>query len=157
MKAILYAGAVLMTGASIYGFIDYKKTSRNKEFTNMYKTEENNTAVKESPPVVETKPNEQKKIIMLKKDKPVVVNKRSGKVIPVAEDEKSNKEEAAKMTITPVEPVTTETANTAIASPKSSSIKKKKTISYKLFSRGSLEKKYVDKELKTKETKKEKQ
>jgi hypothetical protein len=36
MKSILYAGATLMIGASIYGFVDYKKTSRNKEFTSMY-------------------------------------------------------------------------------------------------------------------------
>src|SRR5258707_14700729 len=128
MKAILYAGAVLMTGASIYGFIDYKKTSRDKEFTNMYKTGENSTAIKKSPPVVETKSNEQKKIIDLEKDEPVVINKKSAKVIPVAEEEKSSKEEVTKMTINPVEPITTETVNTAIASPKSSSIKKKKTI-----------------------------
>src|SRR5580765_5926717 len=103
MKAILYAGAVLMTGASIYGFIDYKKTSRNKEFTNMYKTEENSTKIKESTPVVETKSNERKKIIVLKKDKPVVVNKKCVKFTPVAEEEKSGKEEVTKMTINPVE------------------------------------------------------
>lgn len=36
MKSIFYAGAILMIGASIYGFVDYKKTSRNKEFKNMY-------------------------------------------------------------------------------------------------------------------------
>src|SRR5436853_150354 len=40
MKAFLIAGAVLMTGASIYGFIDYEKTSRDKAFTKMYKPEE---------------------------------------------------------------------------------------------------------------------
>ena len=33
MKSILYVGATLMIGASIYGFVDYKKTSRNNEFT----------------------------------------------------------------------------------------------------------------------------
>ncbi len=36
MKSILYVGATLMIGASIYGFVDYQKTSRNKAFTNMY-------------------------------------------------------------------------------------------------------------------------
>ena len=45
MKSILYAGAALMIGASIYGFIDYRQTSHKKEFTNMY-TE------KETKPVV---------------------------------------------------------------------------------------------------------
>ena len=42
MKSILYVGATLMIGASIYGFIDYQKTSRKKEFTNMYKDKEVN-------------------------------------------------------------------------------------------------------------------
>jgi hypothetical protein len=37
MRSILYAGAALMIGASIYGFIDYKKTSHKKEFSGMYK------------------------------------------------------------------------------------------------------------------------
>ena len=36
MKSILYVGATLMIGAGIYGFVDFKKTNRNKEFTKMY-------------------------------------------------------------------------------------------------------------------------
>ena len=40
MKSILYLGAVLMIGASIYGFVDYKKTSRNEKFKNMYAEKE---------------------------------------------------------------------------------------------------------------------
>jgi hypothetical protein len=36
MKSVLYVGATLMIGASIYGFVDYNKTSHNKEFKNMY-------------------------------------------------------------------------------------------------------------------------
>lgn len=36
MKSILYVGTALMISASIYGFVDYKKTNRNKEFKNMY-------------------------------------------------------------------------------------------------------------------------
>jgi hypothetical protein len=36
MKSILYVGAALMIGASIYGFADYKKTSEKKEFKTMY-------------------------------------------------------------------------------------------------------------------------
>jgi len=38
MKSILYAGATLMIGASIYGFVDYKKTQHKKEFTGMYES-----------------------------------------------------------------------------------------------------------------------
>lgn len=40
MKSILYVGAALMVGASIYGFIDYKKTSRNGNLDRMYQSEE---------------------------------------------------------------------------------------------------------------------
>ena len=40
MKTILYVGATLMIGASIYGFVDYKKTSRSKEFKKMYDSKE---------------------------------------------------------------------------------------------------------------------
>jgi len=40
MKSILYVGATLMIGASIYGFVDYKKTNHRKEFKNMYETAE---------------------------------------------------------------------------------------------------------------------
>jgi hypothetical protein len=40
MKSVLYVGATLMIGASIYGFVDYQKTSHKKEFNNMYKEKE---------------------------------------------------------------------------------------------------------------------
>lgn len=36
MKSILYVGATLMIGASIYGFVDYKQTQNKKEFKAMY-------------------------------------------------------------------------------------------------------------------------
>ena len=50
MKSILYVGATLMIGASIYGFVDYKKTSHRKEFTGMYESKE----IKEPVKAVET-------------------------------------------------------------------------------------------------------
>lgn len=36
MKSILIAGAALMVGASIYGFVDYKKNHNKNEFKKMY-------------------------------------------------------------------------------------------------------------------------
>lgn len=36
MKSILYVGATLMIGASIYGFVDYKKSQDKAAFKNMY-------------------------------------------------------------------------------------------------------------------------
>jgi len=44
MKSILYVGATLMIGASIYGFVDYKKNNHKKEFTRMYEREKNEPA-----------------------------------------------------------------------------------------------------------------
>lgn len=45
MKSILYVGATLMIGASIYGFVDYKKKSHDKTFTGMYESKELNEPV----------------------------------------------------------------------------------------------------------------
>lgn len=36
MKSILYVGATLMIGASVYGFVDYKQTRSKQEFKEMY-------------------------------------------------------------------------------------------------------------------------
>ena len=40
MKSILYIAATLMICAGIYGFVDYKKTNRNKEFIKMHDSKE---------------------------------------------------------------------------------------------------------------------
>src|SRR4026207_813475 len=40
MKKFLFIGAILMVGASIYGFVDYSKTKQNKRFNNLYKETE---------------------------------------------------------------------------------------------------------------------
>ena len=66
MKSILYVGATLMISASIYGFVDYNKTSNKKEFKDMYAEKETTKPVVEEklpisitekidPPVVEKK------------------------------------------------------------------------------------------------------
>src|SRR5688572_13218215 len=78
MKSILYLGAALMIGASIYGFVDYKKTNRNKEFKNMYAEKEvtapitipeKENVVPVTEPAVEIKPVTPVKII---KETPVL-------------------------------------------------------------------------------------
>ena len=43
MKSVYCIGAVLMFGASIYGFVDYKKTVRNEDFKSMYEKEKKNS------------------------------------------------------------------------------------------------------------------
>jgi len=40
MKKFLFIGAILMVGASIYGFVDYSKTKHSKRFNNLYKETE---------------------------------------------------------------------------------------------------------------------
>lgn len=40
MKSLLYIGLILMVGASIYGFADYKKVSRSKKFESLYNDKE---------------------------------------------------------------------------------------------------------------------
>ena len=62
MKSMLYGGATLMIGASIYGFVDYKQTHGKKEFREMYAEETKRTPVavpaKEEIQVTETTPPE---------------------------------------------------------------------------------------------------
>lgn len=70
MKSILYAGAALMIGASIYGFVDYKKTSHKKQFTDMYKDVKEN---KPAPFVRETSIVAERGV--LKNDEKKVINK----------------------------------------------------------------------------------
>ncbi|MBC7875428.1 MAG: hypothetical protein H7Y01_15615 [Ferruginibacter sp.] len=65
MKSILYVGATLMIGASIYGFVDYKKTSQNKEFSSMYKEEQ------ETAPVVSMESKTTEPVIKKDADVPV--------------------------------------------------------------------------------------
>lgn len=75
MKSVFIAGAVLMIGASIYGFADYKKTSRADSFKKMY--EEKNPAPAVIP-ATEAKPAEHKEILLKEeKAKPVVNDKKT--------------------------------------------------------------------------------
>jgi hypothetical protein len=105
MKAILYTGAALMIGASIYGFVDYKQTSRKKEFKTMYK--EPVTAAVEEPKTVTA---------------PVVTTVAKAEPVSAAENKEIKKSTAAV---------------------KKKNVKKKRTFSTKLFSRGALDERYI--------------
>lgn len=65
MKSILYVGATLMIGASIYGFVDYKQTKQKKEFKSMYT--EKKEVVPAVTAVVEKQPEVNKEAITEKK------------------------------------------------------------------------------------------
>ena len=144
MKTILYIGATLMVGASIYGFVDYKKTSRNKEFTKMYdpkKTTQrdiNNEKVKE----MVTKPE-------TKTEKVLVVRKEPVKKIEVVEEKTMTKMPMKPMETIIEEKVAADPAlkeNSAVTTDKPAKIQRR--FSTKLFSRAPLEEKYISKELK---------
>lgn len=53
MKPVLYVGAALMISASIYGFVDYKKTTRTEEFRKMYEEKKESPVI--TTPAIETK------------------------------------------------------------------------------------------------------
>ena len=135
MKSVLYVGATLMIGASIYGFVDYKQSSHKKEFTGMYSEEKTNeqpviaTDDKVLPPVT----NE-----VTKKAKTTAVKKQTAEkkevvvpVKPIPAEEKINsgqskKIEKATVTVTPAK------ENNVVKK------KKKKKLNTKLFSRAPL-------------------
>lgn len=136
MKSILYAGAALMIGASIYGFVDYKKTSREKEFTGMYAEEKVKapvvaTANEKSEPAVNKGVVTKKKVAVAKK---AAVKKEDVAVAPVksiADDERLSTSETKKIEEIPA---------TVIPAKESITVKKakRKKLNTKLFSRAPL-------------------
>jgi hypothetical protein len=86
MKSVLYVGAALMIGASIYGFVDYKHTRNKKEFKEMYSVaktpaqepdSENLQEEKEIKPVADTKVAANEAV---KKSAPVTTKKAKKKI-----------------------------------------------------------------------------
>lgn len=135
MKTMLYVGATLMIGASIYGFVDYKQTHNKKEFKEMYSEE------KKTTPVVIEKKEPEKAIVPVEKTAVVQVKKVSVR----------KKEEVKDEIITPIEPIKEEdklvTGDNTISNDKpltiepskeSSIVKKKRKIRREIFSRAPL-------------------
>ncbi|MBL7730328.1 MAG: hypothetical protein JNM88_04055 [Chitinophagaceae bacterium] len=107
MKSILYVGATLMIGASIYGFVDYKQTKDKKEFKRMYT---------ESPA-----------------EEPTLVDAKESVVPPADKKEiKETKKMVASNTSDGKKKTTVKTA------------RKKKKINSDMFSRGSMEERYIE-------------
>jgi len=132
MKSILYVGATLMIGASIYGFVDYKKKIQTNEFKKMY------AAKKVADP--EEARNKTKDFIV-KKD-------------PVNKKGVAQVNSFAKEFITPVKKIEPESAILNSSTVKENSTEKKynnakkKKLSYKLFSRAPLDEKYITRKMK---------
>ena len=140
MKSILYVGATLIIGASIYGFADYKKTSRNKEFTGLYDTKEAEATVKM---------DEKKEPVFIKVEK-TIPEKKIVKRSAVKKEEVIVVKTIAKELTAPVEKITPEkpAVNTGSLTSNGAEEKyrkaKKKKLNYKMFSRGSMEERYIE-------------
>lgn len=139
MKSILYVGATLMIGASIYGFVDYKQTQNKKEFKEMYVEEKRNIPV---PVIAEedkvTEPAVKKEIVNIKKAKTSKrVTAKEEEIFPViepiAEDEMVDIKEVKVIEKSSVDVTPSKDSNT-----EKKVVKKKKRISSKIFSRAPL-------------------
>jgi hypothetical protein len=128
MKSILYAGAALMIGASIYGFVDYKQTSQKKEFSGMYADEKKSA----TPEVVTTeiKKEEVAPVVPIAKRAPVKKSavKKVDEVAPV-------KPIPGEMKMEPAEPGKIEKAEVTVTPKPVVKKSKKKRLNSKLFSR----------------------
>jgi hypothetical protein len=128
MKSILYVGVTLMIGACIYGFVDYKKTSRKKEFTRMY----------ESPEVKEQVITVEKNIPVAEETSQVVT---TTKKTPLKEEPAAMKSKVVIAAAEKIESVSV-VVNTASLKETGSAEKfkqaRKKKLNYKLFSRAPL-------------------
>ena len=134
---MLYVGATLMIGASIYGFVDYKKTSHQKEFTTMYEEDQKVT------PVLVTADKEEPAINkeLAVSDKKAVVKKQVTKkeefdtmdpIKPINDDEMVTTKETKEIG----------TASVDVKAPAENNLvkklKKKKRLNTKIFSRAPL-------------------
>ena len=153
MKSVLYVGATLMIGTSIYGFVDYKKTSHDKEFTNMYNEQKTTDPV----PVVtagKTEPAVKKEVTIaaktaVKKKLPVQKEETTKPVKLIADEERMTGKEAKVIEKTAV------SVTSSIESGVEKKIAKQKSrkFSTKLFSRGALDERYIKPKVKTAEPK----
>lgn len=147
MKSILYVGATLMIGASIYGFVDYKQTRNKKEFKEMYQEEkaitpveiinDKKTASLEQNVTGEKQPISDNKTVITKKQANSKVETFSA-IKPIAAEEKIVRAE------TKVIEKTTVTSQVSNDSGVEKKIKKKRKFSTKLFSRGALDERYIN-------------
>jgi len=151
MKSIMYVGATLMIGASIYGFVDYEKTKNKKEFTDMYKE----AAITEPVIVSDRKMNspvESKTIAVKEKSrvvkKQLVKNDRSLETKEEAVEVSKPVVDEEKLISKDVKIENTEV--TVVPSKENVSDKivkhKKRKLSTKLFSRGALDERYIKEE-----------
>ena len=133
MKSILYAGAALMIGASVYGVVDYSKSTRNKDFKTLYKEEKAEVVTKEAKATG----------IIVAPEKKVSPVKKTKTVAPVVV-KTSNKEFTAPVESIQPEKATVDTEALAEtdSEEKYKAAKKRKKLNKKMFSRGGMKEEY---------------
>jgi len=125
MKKFLFIGAVLMVGASIYGFVDYSKTKHNKRFSNLYRETETKEQAVVQPAITE----EEQSVSESKTE------------IPGVKKEAAKNGNVSKPAI--------------VKKPVKQKIQKPRKISYKSFSRAPLREDVIEKTIKVEPAKKE--
>lgn len=153
MKSILYVGATLMIGASVYGFVDYKQTSQKKEFNNMYAEEKKDEPVvttvteKKADPVVSK--TEEKKTKTVSKKTAGVKEDVLPAIKPIAAEDKIRGSETKEIGTSAVTVVPVKENNVT------KKVKKRK-LNTKLFSRGALDERYIEPKVKKSDAKEDK-
>lgn len=141
MKSILYVGATLMIGASIYGFVDYKQTSSKKEFKKMY-TEEKTT---EPEVVTVIEKNGAVNNDASVKEKNAIAKKQTNNKNQPDEEIVSINPIADEDVLTTTDPVTIEKTEVNIAPTKRNvKVRKARKFDSRLFSRAPLREEYVE-------------
>lgn len=141
MKSILYVGAALMIGASVYGFVDYKKTSRDKQFESMY-----GEPGEIKPEIITTKKVEPVKEPVLVKDLPVkkskksTISKEEKPVKPLTSEDRISTKEAKEISNT------TDVVNVSEEKNPAEKFKKpkRKKVNTKIFSRAPIREEYEE-------------
>ncbi|OSZ73813.1 hypothetical protein CAP36_17585 [Chitinophagaceae bacterium IBVUCB2] len=127
-----------MIGASIYGFVDYKQTSHNKEFTNMYVEEKVNeptpeVATEKKEVAVVNEPVNNSKSVDVKKK---ALKKEEAVDYPTVEDISPIKPISEEDMITSGDNKKIEEAAVTVTPSKEHKLKvKRKKLSTKIFSR----------------------
>ena len=137
MKAILYMSAVLMSGAILYGFVDYKKTSRSKDFNRMYEHEAVTEPVTAAPEIKTA-------TVIEKKNSPAIKERAIVKRSGLKNKRDANLVKNSKRDVTPAATISIEKEESlpVLKDEKTESaikeIKMKKKVNFRMYSRAEL-------------------
>lgn len=147
MKAILYAGAVLMTAAGIYGFVDYKKSSRS--LSTLYESKEVVPSPSDEAVEIQKKEVVEKFVEPTKELETVTQKTYPSKSAKEVKDEIKFKEPDKTVVVPELVKKDWSLENETIHennNGKKISADKKRKVNYKMYSRGALDERFIEKE-----------